>query len=855
MSIERVLQSLECKFEESRIVFWYDDSKEFEEQLTKLAIEQVKVINLQTTGAFETKLTVEVLEPQTKFLLYAPFVKPTNPEDILLDIFLYSSHFSADSAEIVRDELGLQDVSTREFIKERLTFFTTTRKNKLKSLLDGSEDEVALGTRMIQIILDARGNSCSEFLLSIFDLVRAQDNYKPKELVEIDKFNLEGLLWKSIDEEFGYSSERHNFQSLLYSLVATELALILVTNTPSALKALAVTAPHKASHIAVFMTTWRDSATFQGSYAWHLGKVDQELKLYQLFELVPSIQLANIQTSEAAEKLLLTRSREIVTQDTTKKSLDVAELIISARKNSYWSIKKEQYFAAYQAMYAALSFVRLKEEYPNGFHSFDSKSFVDLYTKDLYRFDELYRHYHQFLATESVAGSLVTLTIKIEELYSGWFLQTLASAWSPFVEQSLLTNWEIPGIINQGDFYSRVICPLLGSNPKPRVAVIISDALRYEVARELTSQINKRDNIKADISCLLSVLPSHTALGMAALLPHTTIDYDQTGNVFVDGKSTQGFANREQILKSVDAVAFSADDIKSQPREELRSRIGDSSLLYIYHNRIDDTGDQFKSEKETFTAVSETLQELDIIIGKVLNSLNCGVVVITADHGFIYSSGELAETDRSDLKILSGTTIRDNKRYVVGTALQTNDKCWRSNTSITAGTETNFDILTPRGINRFHFKGGARYFHGGAMLQEVIIPAVTCKKYRDKAAEATKTSKVDVILLSLLSNITSPRQSLKFIQTELPSEKLLPRVVTVGFYDEKLDSVSDIHRLVFDATADNPGRREQSVTFAFKSLKFDQTKDYYLRIIDQDSDFELAKQAIKIKILIADEFI
>lgn len=141
------------------------------------------------------------------------------------------------------------------------------------------------------------------------------------------------------------------------------------------------------------------------------------------------------------------------------------------------------------------------------------------------------------------------------------------------------------------------------------------------------------------------------------------------------------------------------------------------------------------------------------------------------------------------------------------------------------------------------------------MLQEVIIPAVTCKKHRDKAAEITKTSKVDVILLSLLSNITSPRQSLKFIQTELTSEKLLGRGVTVGFYDDKLEPVSDIHKLIFDANAENPGRREQSVTFAFKAIRFNQSKDYYLRIVNQDSDFELARQAVKIKILIADEFI
>ena len=855
MSIDKIHQSLVTKFEESRIVFWYDDSKEFEEQLPKLSIENVKVINLQKTGPFEAKYSIEIVEPKTKFLVYAPFQRPTNPEDILLDIFLYSSHFSADSAEIVRDELGLHEVAIREFIKERLPYFSNTRKNKLKPLLDGSESEDVLGARMIQVILGSRGNNSADFLLSLFEVVSSQDTFEPKDLAELVKFKLQDLFWRSIEQEFGYSSDKKNLQSLLYFLVATEITLSLGSETPSALRSLATTAPHKASHVAVFMTSWRDSSQYQGSYAWHLGKADQELQLSQLLEAVPSPQLSKVQTSEAAERILLSRTREVVTQDASQKALDEAEIIISGRKNSYWSTNRAHYVAAYQAMFAALSFVKLKEEYPNGFHAFDPKSFVDLYTKDLYRFDELYRHYNQFLAIEGVAGTLATLTVRVEGLYSGWFLPTLAAAWSLFIEQSLLGSWEIPGIVNQRDFYTRVVRPLLNSNPKPRVAVIISDALRYEIGRELASQINRRDNIQADISALLSVLPSHTALGMAALLPHTSLDYDQSGNVLVDGKNAQGFANRQQILEASDAVALTAAEVKTQPREELRAKIGEASLVYIYHDRIDETGDNLKSEKETFRAVSETLQELDSIIGKVLNSLNCSVALVTADHGFVYSSGELAETDRSELKILSGTPIIEKKRYVVGTALQSNDQYWRTNTTITAETKTSFDLLMPRGINRFHFKGGARYFHGGAMLQEVIVPVVTCKRHRDKAAEATKTSKVDVILLSLLSNITSPRQALKFIQTELVSEKLLSRTVSVGFYDEKFEAVSDVHRLAFDATAENPGRREQAVTFAFKAIKFDHNKDYYLRIVDQDSDFELSKQAVKIKILIADEFI
>ena len=67
-------------------------------------------------------------------------------------------------------------------------------------------------------------------------------------------------------------------------------------------------------------------------------------------------------------------------------------------------------------------------------------------------------------------------------------------------------------------FYEIAVRPfLLRSN---KVVVIISDALRYEVAEELLRLVRQEDRYDAEIEPLLAVLPSFTQLGMAALLPH-----------------------------------------------------------------------------------------------------------------------------------------------------------------------------------------------------------------------------------------------------------------------------------------------------------------------------------------------
>jgi hypothetical protein len=77
------------------------------------------------------------------------------------------------------------------------------------------------------------------------------------------------------------------------------------------------------------------------------------------------------------------------------------------------------------------------------------------------------------------------------------------------------------------------------------VFVIISDALRYEVAEELGNSDQYRETLYCRTAFPVGVLPSYTQLGMAALLPHDEMCY-QAGNgdiVYADGLSTSGIPN------------------------------------------------------------------------------------------------------------------------------------------------------------------------------------------------------------------------------------------------------------------------------------------------------------------------
>lgn len=857
MSIERIHESLTRKFDEHRVVFWYDAAGEFKETVDDLQLTATQVIRLDRVGAFSAKLTIETGDDNEKLLVYAPHECPNPNDDVLLDVFLYSGHFSADTSEMVRDELGLQLPEIREFIKPRLQFFSEARKRELKGYIEGPEEEEVLALKMMRVLFDARGSTPTELVLALCKLKAECSDGEPKAVSDLKRFQLDTLFWNTVQRDFGYVAERPTVEALLYSLVATDIASKLGAATPAPLKSLVADHNHKVSNASVLMSTWRDSDRFRHSYETLLRRASEELRLEAHLRSISTALLMQVQTTEVVEVLLLERCRDILSGALSQSEREEAESIVLSRRNSYWSESKPMFEAAYNAMFAALGLAKLKEEYPNGFIASALKSFAALYLTELYRFDEEYRNYYRFQGSEGVAGTLVPVTARVEELYNEWFLPTLASAWAPFVKNNLLGDWNIPGMVNQHDFYKRVVEPLLSASSAPRVAVIVSDALRYEAARSLTVLLNKRDNFKAEIASMLSVLPSHTALGMAALLPHNSIDYDGSGVALVDGLNAEGLKNRNQILERHGGIALSAKDVKTLPREELRAQIGERSIVYIYHNRIDETGDNQTSEREVFEAVSQTLEELEAIVAKTLNNLNCSVAVITADHGFIFTNGELLSTEHSEVEIHTGTALIEKKRYIVGTKLDMVGACWKTTTKITAATTTEYDVVVPRGINRFHFKGGARYFHGGAMPQEVLVPAITVRKARDKAVEKTRTTKVDVALLASTDRIAAPRQSFRFIQTELATDKRLPRLVTVGFYEDTgsdLIPISDVHRLTFDATEENQSHREQTVTFVFKSVRYEPSKNYVLRIVDQENELELSRHRFQVKILIADEF-
>jgi len=457
---------------------------------------------------------------------------------------------------------------------------------------------------------------------------------------------------------------------------------------------------------------------------------------------------------------------------------------------------------------------------------------VQRYTQTWYQVDQLYRQYSYYARVSKQATLLGELSKQIDDFYVNKFLYTVNTRWQQFVDA--MDRWVIPSVNPQQNFYFEYVKPFVDGKARKKIYVIISDALRYEVGEELMRLIRQEDRYDADLDVLLTTLPSYTQLGMAALLPHDTLKIDPAlgaNTVYVDdGQSTQGTDNRAKILASVGGTAIQAEQFMGLSRDEAREMAKAHDVIYIYHNQIDNTGDDLKSQVQTFEAVQNTLSYLVDLIKKLTNA-NANNIIVTADHGFLFQNNILDQSDFINEKP-AGKFFADNRRYVMGTQLQDNDGFKRF-TSEQLGLEGNFEVQIPKGINRLRQQGsGSQYVHGGASLQEILIPVVRINKKR-----TSDTRQVDVRIVTGSKTVISTGQlSFRLYQEEAVTDKVQARTVTVGLYASDGTLISDQHEFTFDLTAQNERERDRLVQLILsKEADSFENQSVYVRLKEQES--------------------
>ncbi|RLB84638.1 MAG: BREX-1 system phosphatase PglZ type A, partial [Deltaproteobacteria bacterium] len=687
---DNISTSLIRLFKKHRIIFWYDAKKELREDYKRLAFPDIEKIELKN-NEFKIKHQILREQPDKKFLLYHEGEAPSDLDNWLLDVQLASGELRTDQSAIWLSELGL-GLEFTDIVNDHAIFFNAEkRRENLKKILNADDTQNGVRTKLLAVITssDPRIDDILENLLAEF-AVKKNDKFKL-----IEKCNLKLFLWKRLEVYYGYISDTPGIQDFTIQLFKScyEMAL----GKPSQLN----------SEALIFLKRWKNSSIHQKAFEALSYECADILDIEKDLQQQDISSLEEIDYFDLVDRKILSNLVKNVVDQTI--STSDRENIIRQRKLGHWY---DRYRHLYKAIDFGARFIKILEKSELNIESMDDG--INKYTKYWYLIDQLYRKYIFHTRKSGQVSMLKTLSDTIENLYSNNYLLTLNNNFQRKIDDC--TKWGNTIVDSQRHFFRKwVDLEFLKDNKK--VFVVISDALRFEAGHELHSMIRQEDRFEAELTPVLSMLPSFTQLGMAALLPNKEIKIadNNSATVFVDGKSTQGTENRSKILQSSvkgQAKAIRAEELMNMNKTDCRELFRENDVVYVYHNQIDSIGDKKESEDRVFEAVEDTLEELIKIIKKLAGA-NATNILVTSDHGFIYQNKVLDDSDFLDNDVTEIEALYRDRRFLLGKNLPQNNSM-KLFTSQEAGIEGDIDILIPKSINRIRLKGsGSRFVHGG----------------------------------------------------------------------------------------------------------------------------------------------
>ncbi len=805
--IDRIAQALAKLFDRHRIVFWYDAKQELSDNFEVLSLPGVEKLEI-TNNEYGIKYKLLREQPEQKFLLYHEGPQPADLDNWLLDVQLAHGEFRTDQIGIWLSELELGPEFTA-VAQEHVEFLNAAkRRSGLKAMLKKDDTAGLIRLKMLAVCVrtEARIDEILEGLLAEL-AVDQDDKFKLIARCQLDVF-----LWEQLKRNYGYQSDSPSIPDFAIELFKSCYAM--GTDGPVRL----------SNEAMVFLRRWKDSIRHRDAFEKLSANYADVLNIEKDLETRDYKRLVDLDYYELIDQKILSDLVRVVVGQTI--SSGECTLFVRQRRQSHWY---KDYQHVYEAIDYAAQFLSVLKDANLAMDSVDNG--VARYTQSWFRVDQFYRHF-MFHARKSgqmtLLGSLLEL---VENQYTNNFLLKVNNNWQQVVDEQ--ASWGAPKYSLQNQFFRLMVKPFLRKDRK--IYVVISDALRFEIGDDLLSLIRQEDRYDAKLEPILSMLPSFTQLGMAALLPNRelSIAEDETGTVLVDGQSSKGTANRTKILQAGldggSGLALRAEDLMKMNKGECRALVRDHDVVYVYHNLIDKVGDERDSEERVFEAADETLQDLMKIIKK-LTAANASNLLVTADHGFIYQNRPLDESDFSATAAQGAEVFYRDRRFVLGKGLAEQEglkKFSAEQLHLTGDLE----VQIPKSINRLRLKGsGSRFVHGGATLQETVLPVIHINKKRKSDLGA-----VDVDILPSASKvITAGQLAVTFYQIQASDDKIQPRTLRAGIYTTGGELISDRHELLFDLTSDNPREREVRVRFVL-SREADQAnnQEVVLRLDEQ----------------------
>ena len=874
-------------FAQRRIVVWHDPEGEFAETFAELSGPDgvafsdegfpggpVRCLELADGNTFDSKRLICRDAADANFLLYRRRSRAALEGDWIADVSLYADHFQADYASLLMEDVGISDtVELRQMLGRVKGFFAAQdRIARYRALMPHAQAPQQLAMGVLAAALHAKAPTVETVVRAYLSalLAEARDagcagaapaageaEALPKPLADLRKYGADEMFAGFLKAKLGYAGDPADADALAAHLLVSAASVTMPSEVLVGLEG------HMAAGNAQFcLGVFRDWAA-QGPDARAelldmCRGVEGRLLLAKRFANARADQLLESDVFPCINEALLMQYMASVAGGADRG--DEVLSALRARRELEWYEAFRPYF---DCLAAAVQMNAFKAEHPAGFHETDPKAVWAAYVQDWWRMDSRYRAFSNACRLCNKRGNqrldqpLHDMAERMDNLYANWFLSGANACWVKAASGAWEAAGYVSGVGLQRRFYDDYVSAELTGGAK-RVVVCVSDALRYEVARQAAAQLDRAMRGTSKVDAVQAAFPSETRFGMAALLPHSQMQFSEaTGEVLVDGMSTKGTEARQAVLRArrPKSLAVQYSDLVGMSTADRKKLVADAEVVYVYHNTIDAAGHGEQSGQDVFDACEDAVSDMVDLVRLAVNSMGASRVIVTADHGFLHTRNDIPESQMASRDEVSGELFDVERRYLRAAAGASSEVFVNMRMDDVDGGA--YTWWSPRECVRIKASGSRSFVHGGVSLQELCVPVL---RYRDARAGSKgfeERTPAELRLLSQARRITSMMFRVDLYQTAPADGKVVPAEYALSMVDAAGNEVSDVRTVHADMTSADEAARVATARFNLKPGVAYSAKDVYTLVCRNRATSEISWQEryqIDIAFAPADDF-
>lgn len=694
---EFIIKHIQNKLNTNNVLVMYDSQQLYAELLPGIS-EITKVVDLRESildareVAYEYFNTIIPNDKSKSLIVYSPFEAPVNEQSKIEDPFyiftLGYNYFPKGASEryqtLCISCLPHKEQEINELFSQSIPDFDTI-------------DALGEGNSYAKLQVLTGGKSEKEILQALMVSSDDQEEKLKKDKTWFTEYKKLALL-------LGFKTNAKTYEQVKDELwrimLFSEFVFDLPIPLPQKLQSVPTVKEASKSMVLELLKNIRNNKFSEQIYIERANGLENQLSLSNEFK--NETNLGSIATFAFEDSTYFNHFVALVNQN----DLKAADTVIKQNKENIWpqhdeEIKKMWLLASHALKISQITSV--KNKYPK-----EAKQIVELYASKLYEVDLFQRQFEMTLSQViSGTNAVELLSAKVRDTYRN-FIGELQKV---FLES--ISQWPIDGIDRNIQVFNKYITPNLKG--KKKIAYILVDALRYEIAKDLEQTLSKHFTIQVTASC--AFVPTVTKYAMGALLPNAESVLSLECNdgklePFIEGKVATTLQARRTYFKEKlgdRCEIISLDELLNN------SKIS-PDLLVVTTTEIDGAGENLTVS----TALAAMQQSFNNLVKGllVLKKIGYEKVIIATDHGFmlypVFLPGD-------NIKKPTGDWVLQKSRCLAGNGINSeNCLSFNSNTIGVNSPVEQFQFLKNFAV----FEKNTQFFHEGISLQEAIVPII-----------------------------------------------------------------------------------------------------------------------------------